>query len=186
MTSLPAVLGLAYLVSEIGVAATKHGRRAGAARRDRGSLRILWVAITAGVGLAIWLRERAPGSFEVTPAWVAVSVGMFAFGIAVRWWAILTLGRMFTVDVSILDDHELVVRGPFRFARHPSYTGALLAFLGLGIAFGNVGSIAAAFVPFFCALLYRVHVEETALRNRFGASWDDYAARTKRFLPGVI
>lgn len=187
MNSVAGVLGLLYFVSEIGVALSKHGRRAGAERKDGGSLRILWIAIALGMSTAIVVaNSRGVGSFDATPTCLALAIAVFAAGIAVRWWAIVTLGRMFTVDVSILDDHELVVRGPFRFVRHPSYTGALLAFLGLGVAFGNVIAIAAAFVPFFCALLYRMHVEETALRARFGASYEAYAATTKRLVPGVF
>jgi protein-S-isoprenylcysteine O-methyltransferase len=187
MNSLAALLGLLYFLSEVGVAITKHGRRAGAERKDRGSLRLLWISIAIGIYGAVTLSNaRAGGAFTVTPAWTAAAVVVFACGIAFRWWAILTLGRMFTVDVSILADHELVVRGPFEIVRHPSYTGALLAFLGLGIAFGSAGSIAAVFVPFFCALLYRIHVEESALRSQFGASYDAYAARTKRLVPGVF
>ena len=187
MNTIAGVLGLLYFLSEIGVALSKHGRRAGAERKDRGSLRILWISIAIGMSIAITLSNaRAGGSFTMTPSWIAAAVVVFASGISFRWWAIVTLGRMFTVDVSILDDHELVVRGPFRIVRHPSYTGALLAVLGLGIAFGSVGSIAAVFVPFFCALLYRIHVEEAALKARFGASYDAYAARTKRLVPVVF
>ncbi|HEY4257482.1 MAG TPA: isoprenylcysteine carboxylmethyltransferase family protein [Candidatus Udaeobacter sp.] len=57
-----------------------------------------------------------------------VGVVLFVTGLLLRWWAIITLGRFFTVDVTIEKDHELVERGPFRMLRHPSYTGVLLAF----------------------------------------------------------
>ena len=59
---------------------------------------------------------------------------LFVAGLILRWWAIITLGRFFTVDVTIEKDHELVERGPFRIVRHPSYTGVLLAFVGLALS----------------------------------------------------
>ena len=65
-------------------------------------------------------------------AWMFASAGvvLFVAGLLLRWWAIIVLGRFFTVDVSIAEGHELIESGPYRFIRHPSYTGALLAFLG--------------------------------------------------------
>ena len=67
----------------------------------------------------------------------SAGVVLFVAGLILRWWAIITLGRFFTVDVTIEKDHELVERGPFRIVRHPSYTGVLLAFVGLALSLGK-------------------------------------------------
>ena len=66
-----------------------------------------------------------------------LAVVLFVAGLILRWWAIITLGRFFTVDVTIEKDHELIQRGPFRVVRHPSYTGVLLAFVGVALSFRN-------------------------------------------------
>ena len=69
----------------------------------------------------------------------SAGVVLFVAGLILRWWAIIILGRFFTVDVTIEKDHELVERGPFRIVRHPSYTGVLLAFVGLASIAAELG-----------------------------------------------
>lgn len=85
--------------------------------------------------------------------------------------------------VAIDKDHSLVLVGPFRWVRHPAYTGLLLAFLGVGLSLSNWLSVALVMVPISLALLYRIEVEERALGERFGAAYERYAARTKRLIP---
>ena len=103
-----------------------------------------------------------------------------------RWIAILTLGRLFTVDVAIQANHAVVQSGLYRLVRHPSYSGLLLAFLGLGISFGNWMSILVLMVPIFLAVLNRVRKEEHALIAALGSEYVEYCSRTKRFIPGLL
>ena len=98
----------------------------------------------------------------------------------------IALGKFFTVDVATHDDHSLVDTGPFRFVRHPSYTGLLLEFCGFGVSLGNGLSLLVVILPIVAALAYRMRVEEAALRRVLGAPYDAYCARTKRIIPGVI
>jgi protein-S-isoprenylcysteine O-methyltransferase len=112
-------------------------------------------------------------------------VVLFAAGLIFRWWAIVTLGRFFTVDVTIEKDHELVEGGPFRFVRHPSYTGVLLAFVGFALTLRNWGAILVVLVPIFAAFVRRMNVEEEALQRALGGRHADYIKRTKRLVPGV-
>lgn len=110
---------------------------------------------------------------------------MFAAGLIFRWWAIITLGRFFTVDVTIEKHHELVERGPFRWVRHPSYTGALVAFVGWALTLQNWAAILVVLVPIFIAFVRRMNVEEHALTEALGDRYRDYIRRTKRLVPGV-
>jgi len=127
------------------------------------------------------------GLLPISPGWIrAVALVLFAGGLAVRWWAVITLGKFFTVDVATHDDHALVSTGPFRFVRHPSYTGLLLAFLGFGVSLGNAASLVVLMTPIVVAFVYRMRVEEEALRRTLGASYDAYCARTKRLIPRMI
>ena len=106
-------------------------------------------------------------------------------GLALRWWAIVHLGRYFTVNVSIAIDHKVVDSGPYRLLRHPSYTGALVAFLGLGICSGNYGSLLAFTVPVALVFLRRIAIEEAALTAALAGDYTAYAARTKRLIPWI-
>jgi protein-S-isoprenylcysteine O-methyltransferase len=78
-----------------------------------------------------------------------------------------------------------VTRGPYRRLRHPSYTGALLAFVGLGFTLANWLALAAFVAPITAALLVRIHVEERALVEQFGDAWRAHDARTWRLVPFV-
>ncbi len=102
-----------------------------------------------------------------------------------RWYSIGYLGRYFTVDVSISAEHRLIDSGPYRFIRHPTYTGALLAFLGLGFCFGNWLSILFLGLPIIAAFLWRIRIEERALLQALGEQYRRYMRRTKRLLPFI-
>jgi protein-S-isoprenylcysteine O-methyltransferase len=80
-------------------------------------------------------------------------------------------------------DHRLVTTGPYRHLRHPSYTGALVAALGFGLALGHWTSALVLVLGWSAGIAYRIRVEETALRDTFGASYDEYASRTRRLIP---
>jgi protein-S-isoprenylcysteine O-methyltransferase Ste14 len=100
-------------------------------------------------------------------------------------YAIVHLGRFFTVNVAISSSHRLIDTGPYRFVRHPSYTGALMAFLGLALCLANWASLVILLVPVFLVFLRRMHVEERALLQAFGDQYRDYMRRTKRLIPAV-
>jgi protein-S-isoprenylcysteine O-methyltransferase len=118
--------------------------------------------------------------------WAVVLGGLlFLSGLAFRFWAIRTLGRFFMHTVSIQSDHRIIRSGPYRVLRHPSYTGALLAFLGLGIALQNCLSILALVGLPLIGILIRIKVEDATLSAALGAAYVDYANDTRRLIPGL-
>lgn len=184
--TLPAKLGLIYFVSEV---ILRFSRRSGASaqKNDRGSLLTVWVSILVGIGLAILCSERVPAAaFPLSAVGRAIVVAIFTGALVLRWWSIISLGKFFTVDVAIAVDHQLIVRGPYRIIRHPSYTGALLAFAALATTLQNWVSLAAVLIPISIALAYRISVEEAALRAAFGEQYLEYSRRTKRLIPGLL
>ena|ERR1700677_115438 len=178
-------LGLLYGLSELGLTIFKRAGK-GASSADRGSLGLLWIVILASVYVAVTLARALPQfSFGPRPIVEIIGVAVFAAGISLRWYAIVVLGRFFTVNVAIAQDHRLIEQGPYRFVRHPSYTGSLLAFLGLGICFCNWVSFAALMIPILAVFLRRMQVEEAALVAAFGDRYRDYIHRTKRLIPAI-
>jgi protein-S-isoprenylcysteine O-methyltransferase Ste14 len=89
------------------------------------------------------------------------------------------------VNVAIAADHRVVEAGPYRLLRHPSYTGALLAFLGLGICLDNWASLALLTLPTSVVFLWRMRIEEDALLETFGERYRDYMRRTRRLIPFI-
>ena len=181
----PGTLGLAYGLSEFALSLWKRSRE-GDHRADRSSLRLLWGVILASIAAAVVAAQRLPAAASTLLATLyPLGVAFFAAGIALRWGAILYLGRYFTVDVAIAADHRVVDTGPYRWVRHPSYTGALLAFAGFGLCLGNWASLALVLVPITAAFLWRIAVEEAALTGALGPDYADYARRTKRLIPFI-
>ncbi|MEJ2720876.1 MAG: isoprenylcysteine carboxylmethyltransferase family protein [bacterium] len=164
----------------------RRARRSGATVHDRGSFAALWVAIGAGVTAGAYLQFAAWGRMPAAADRLRTAgFGLLVAGLIVRWAAILTLGRLFTTNVAIQTGHRIVRTGLYRRVRHPAYSGLLLAFAGLGVAFGSWLSLAAVMVPITAAVLYRIHVEERALIGAFGEEYREYCNRTKRLVPGV-
>ena len=129
------------------------------------------------------MRVRPSAALPYQRSFVFAGVVLFVTGLLLRWWAIITLGRFFTVDVTIEKDHELVERGPFRMVRHPSYTGVLLAFVGLALTLDNWAALLVILLPIGVAFIHRMNVEEKALSGALGSQYTNYMRRTKRLVP---
>jgi protein-S-isoprenylcysteine O-methyltransferase Ste14 len=143
------------------------------------------VAVAAGVNLGF--RAAHMPATVLGGGWVPVAIGLtvLAAGVALRTWAIVTLGRLFKFVVVIQDDHKVVAAGPYRLLRHPSYTGGLVAFLGAGIALDSWLSILTMVALPLAAILVRIRVEETELAAALGQEYRSYASRTRRLIPGL-
>ncbi len=175
-----------WFASEIFIAvATRTPRRTGNVR-DRGSQLILWIVITAAVTACEWIRATVPASMFGKADWLkTVGVIVLAVGLGIRWTAIFTLGESFSANVAIQDSQKIYKTGLYRFLRHPSYLGLLLVFLAAGLHSRNWISFSVVLVPTAAALLYRIHIEEAALREAFGEEYVVYSKNTKRLIPGV-
>lgn len=158
----------------------------GGGGQDRGT-RLVFVA---GIFLPfltlplIWL-----GVGNLDPAWATplrwIGGTVMLLGIALWVTSIRTLGRYFSVNVDIPDDHAIVDRGPYAVIRHPAYAGMILVELGFGISTANWLCALAFLVIPLVAFSIRIRVEEAALLAHFGDSYAAYMAHTKRLIPGI-
>jgi len=178
--------GLIWLVSEIVLARVTFSKSDKAKGLDRSSLRLIWLLIGVSIAAGIYLGTRGIG--YIASGSLAISVAglvLIFLGLVIRWTAIMTLRKHFTVNVNIGDNHELIDTGVYRFVRHPAYTGSLVSFLGLGLTFSNWLCTLVIFVPIFFAFAYRIRVEEQALSEHFGDKYEQYCQRTRRLLPMI-
>jgi protein-S-isoprenylcysteine O-methyltransferase Ste14 len=179
-------VGILYGSSEIMLAFALRSRANVARGADRGSLAILWTTIILAIFAAVQVAKHGPGRLPGSALhWAFAGAAVLLVGLAMRWTAILTLRSAFTVDVAIAKDQRLVERGLYGWLRHPAYTGSLLAFLGMALIFGNWLAGLTLFVPITAAFLYRIRVEERALRDAFGEEYERYSRRTRRLIPFV-
>jgi protein-S-isoprenylcysteine O-methyltransferase len=181
------VLGTIFTLSEMGLGIVKRAGSGKSQLADRGTLALIWTVIVLSVTLAFLLEATLTTlNFRVMlPAARGLGIVLFFAGLAIRWYAIIYLGRFFTVNVAIARDHRLIDAGPYRYIRHPSYAGALVAFLGLGLCIGNWASVLVLTAPIFAVFLWRMHVEEAALVRGLGSPYRNYMQRTKRLIPNI-
>ncbi len=167
---------------------TAKAARKDAAVADRGSLVVLLTLLWLGLALNFLLAWLAPAAAIDWQRMLLLLLGiaLILLGVALRWYAIRTLGRYFTRDVAVSAEQTVVQRGPYRLIRHPSYSGTFLTMLGVGLAMTNWASLVALLACVFAGHLYRVRVEEQALVRAIGRPYSDYMRHTKRFIPLVF
>lgn len=153
--------------------------------RDRGSLTLIvvlwWFGILMDFALSLLLPYASIVSNRI--ALFFAGICLMLMGIALRWYSAAVLGKYFTFDVAIQSGQILIEVGPYRYIRHPSYSGALLSLLGFGLALGNWAGLAATLSCMGIAYAYRIRVEETALAAALGDTYKQYRKRTWRLVP---
>lgn len=116
---------------------------------------------------------------------IYTSYFLVALGLLIRWIALIRLGNAFTVKVSILKDHVLKTDGIYRYIRHPSYTGLLFYYLGLGLLMQHWTCIVLLTVLPLLAVIIRINIEEQVLIENFASAYKSYQERSWRLLPFV-
>lgn len=154
---------------------------------DRGTRWTLMIYLCVGLGLASLAAWIAPQLAIPLAPWPLLIAGLLLLwaGLALRAWSVITLGRFFRTKVTVQKGQPVVEDGPYAAIRHPSYAGALLILLGIGIALGNALSVLCALIIPFIAFRRRMLVEERTLDSLLGAEYRAYRRKTPRLVPGL-
>ena len=171
-----------WAVLELGVRVREHLHGTGGSARDRGTRVLIAVSLGAALVVALVSATRTPQLAE--PFRIAGVIVMW-LGLAIRVWAIAALGRAFRTTVEVDPGQVVVSSGPYRWVRHPSYSGLLLIVAGAGLAAGHWLALAVCVVLPLPAVLWRIRVEEAELTAVLGERYRDYQAQAKRLIPGV-
>lgn len=129
-----------------------------------------------------WLTARL---IPAIPFWALLGAAITVAGVLFCIWARAILGRNWSGTVTIKKDHELILRGPYAFVRHPIYTGLLVGMLGTAIVFGYVRCFVGAFICGF-ALWLKLQIEERFMLQQFGDQYTDYRQRVRALVPFVL
>ena len=175
-----------WVASEIFLGFATRTRRGDGVVKDRGSMLLLWVTITLAMTAGGFIRAALGANiYAHMPGITEAAIVVLITGLVIRWTAILSLGKAFSVNVAIRTTQKVYQGGLYRWMRHPSYTGMMLAFLAIAVQYQNWICSLVTLLPITAALLYRIHVEEIALNEAFGAEYASYSQRTKRLIPGI-
>lgn len=163
--------------------------RRGDQRQDQGSHVVILVLAAVGVLLGLLLVEEVPAANITERSMFFFWLGIFLMyaGMALRFYAIAVLGAFFTTSVAVASKQTVIETGPYRFIRHPSYTGFLLIWLGFGLSLTH--NWLSLLVMMGCTLIglsYRIRVEERVLQANLGQPYQEYMRRTKRLIPFVV
>jgi protein-S-isoprenylcysteine O-methyltransferase Ste14 len=179
MTIMLLVCSLWFL-SEIAIAFLTRSKRSESRSYDKNSMGKLWIVIILSVMVGVYIANVMP-MYNALEYFIGLA--MILLGIIIRLIAIFSLKKYFTSNVSIHQDHKLKTNGIYSRLRHPSYTGALISFLGLGLSQGNWISLIVIFLPVLTAFLYRINIEEKVLSENFGEEYRQYIKKTKKLIP---
>ncbi|MEV4256881.1 isoprenylcysteine carboxylmethyltransferase family protein [Spirillospora sp. NPDC049652] len=175
-----------WVAGEIGLR-IREARKAGTVRvSEHGTL---WTFVLFGVGgavIGIELGDLVPSlDWHLGTGVFLAAATIMLVGLAVRFWAIVTLGKFFRSSVHVQEGHRVVSDGPYRFVRHPSYTGLMLLFIGASLTFGNLVALVVFLVGVSIAMLIRIRVEERVLSEELGDAYREFARTRARLIPHV-
>lgn len=179
------IIWVLWFLSEVGLNILLRSKMPDSQETDKNSIRIIWITIilsvTAGVFIAINTNLPIVESIVFKYAGLILIIA----GVVVRFTAIRTLGKFFTVNLAIDNEHRLIDKGFYKYIRHPSYTGSLISFLGLAVYLNNWISLPVILTPIISVFIFRINIEEKLLMQQPGLNYGEYINRTKRLIPFV-
>jgi protein-S-isoprenylcysteine O-methyltransferase Ste14 len=190
------VLLLYAVQTEIRFGARARTIRAGSEDR-KSTLAVSTAGAVPILGFVLAMKAKSPGFSPLLPhwfvnavlpglpgiAWVGVLLG--TCGIALRFWAVLTLRERYTRTLLVQHEHAIERGGPYRYVRHPGYLGSLLCLNGIALASGNIVTFAASLIATAAAYSYRIKVEDGMLVAALGPSYDEYRRQTAALFPSL-
>jgi protein-S-isoprenylcysteine O-methyltransferase Ste14 len=145
--------------------------------------RIWGLNIPLGIAIMLLFGYSQIGSLPDWSFYLGLSIGIL--GYALVYWGYWTLGQYFSAEVAIYQGQELVERGPYRFVRHPVYSGIFLAVIGGGFAVQSWAAVVLLVIMYAILFRYRIAAEEKVLISEFSEQYISYSKRVKRLIPFI-
>jgi protein-S-isoprenylcysteine O-methyltransferase Ste14 len=161
--------------------------KAAAERQSRSSRRLALLPVASGA-LLLFVRSPALGNARWLPRTWSVGVAgavLCLLGLAVALWSRRVIADNWSGDVTLKIGHELVRRGPYRWVRHPIYSGVLLMAVGSAVVAGRISGLV-ALALFLIAFAVKMRQEEALMLRVFPEQYAAYRAHTKALIPFVL
>jgi len=153
--------------------------------QDKGSMRIIWITIAIAIDLGIIVSIFF--KFPISKLIIISYIGLFLIisGMIFRFIAVWSLGKFFTVNLTVKENHRIIKNGIYKIIRHPSYLGSLVSFIGFGISLNNFVSFIIIILPITIAFIHRIEIEEKLLLKQFEIDYSEYVKKTYRLIPKI-
>jgi len=173
-----------WFLSEVILSRILRSKNNGINSKDNSTLKVIWVFIFIAIFLAVYASNF---NFPIFNSAIINYIGLLVIGVGIilRFAVIFNLGKFFTVDVAIDENHKLKTNGFYKYLRHPSYAASLISFIGFGLSYNNWVSLLLLVVIVTSAFLIRIKTEEKVLINYFGEEYSNYIKRTKKLIPFI-
>ncbi|MFT3705096.1 MAG: isoprenylcysteine carboxylmethyltransferase family protein [Agriterribacter sp.] len=175
-----------WLLSEVLLNRLLHSNASDKQGADKNSLLIIWLTIAVSMFISIYIAGRFYFPIFANPSYTYTGLVVIVVGILLRFAAIRSLGKFFTVDVTIREGHQLKKDGFYKYLRHPSYFASLISFIGFGISLNNWISLIVITLAIIAAFSYRIKVEEKTLIEQFGSAYIEYKKTTAGLIPFIF
>lgn len=174
-----------WFISEIALNRFFRSGKTDKEGQDRGTIRIIWITIGVAntLGILFSIYFRMPISQQILIPYAGL--GLILLGMLLRFFSIWSLGRYFTVDITIRENHKIKKDGIYGLIRHPSYTGSILSFIGFGFSLNNWLSLIVVTILVSTAMLKRIKEEEKLLSKEFPEEYPKYIKETYRLIPWI-
>lgn len=146
-----------------------------------------WLVVFSSFCMAViilWILYEQ-WSPDLPKYFIPIGIILMCLGIALRIWAVMSLGQFFTMQVVVFSNHRLIDKGPYRWLCHPSYSGVFITTLGLGFATGYFVLLVTFLGILVVVLGYRIYIEEKALKEAFGKAWIVYSNQRWKLIPWI-
>ena len=168
-------------------------RRPKAQETARESTALLGISLQFGAYLAVWLPplRRSPLG-AIVPMPVIAECVLAAMTIAIALGSVWLvdaasrrLGKQWALAARLVEGHDLITDGPYRWVRNPIYLGMLGLLVATGLALTRLSIAIVATLVFFAGTVIRIRSEERLLRQAFGAAFEGYARKVPALIPGI-
>ncbi|MEP6738394.1 MAG: isoprenylcysteine carboxylmethyltransferase family protein [Chryseolinea sp.] len=175
-----------WFLSEVVLNRLKRSGNSDKKDADKNSLLLIWIVVIPVIVISSYLAQRFYIPILESKWTGYAGLIIMIVGIVLRLMVIKSLGRFFTVDVTIREDHQLKKDGFYSVVRHPSYSASWLSFAGYGISLNNWVSFLLVSFSALAVFMYRIKVEEKVLIGQFGDQYLNYKKSTKAIIPFLL
>ena len=178
------LLGSCWAMLEMAIVIKTRAPFTAATQQKYRSEQLIWMVVIASLIVAFAFKHLHLAVLPI--AYVQrqyIALVLLSIGLALRFSAVLSLGRFFSTTVITQHQHILIDSGPYKFIRHPAYTGLLISFFAAGLAMGDMLAMLFLLFPVTYVLNQRIRIEEQLLIEHFGQVYYDYCQRTRKLIP---